>query len=102
MEITSLTDRPLTSEDELSGLWTKKDIRKNQILSSSSLEKIPTVFSGQGVSILYKKAGLEISANGKAMESGYTGDIIKIKNKQSKKIITGTILDEETVRVKTN
>lgn len=99
MEITSLTSRPLTSENSLADLWSKRDIRKGQILSSGSVEKIPTILSGQGVSILYKSAVLEISAKGKAMESGYVGEIIRIKNEQSKKILTGTIIDSETVEI---
>lgn len=97
MEITSLTSRPLTSESSLADLWSKRDIRKGQILSSGSIEKIPTILSGQGVSILYKSAVLEISAKGKALESGYIGEKIRIKNEQSKKILTGTIIDGETV-----
>jgi flagella basal body P-ring formation protein FlgA len=102
MEITSLTSRPLTSENSLADLWAKRDIRKDQILSSGSVEKIPTVLSGQGVSILYKSAILEISAKGVAMESGYVGEKIRIKNDQSKKVLTGTILDSETVEITTN
>ena len=99
MEITSLTSRPLTSENSLADLWSKRAIRKGQILSSGSVEKIPTILSGQGISILYKSAILEISAKGKAMESGYVGEKIKIKNEQSKKILTGTIVDSETVEI---
>ncbi len=99
MEITSLTSRPLTSENSLADLWAKRDIRKDQILSSGSVEKIPTVLSGQGISILYKSAVLEISAKGVAMESGYVGEKIRIKNDQSKKVLTGTILDSETIEI---
>jgi len=99
MEITSLTARPLTSENSLADLRSKRDIRKGQILSSGSTEKIPTILSGQGVSILYKSTILEISAKGKAMESGYVGEKIRIKNEQSKKIITGIIVDSETVEI---
>lgn len=99
MEITSLTARPLTSESSLADLRSKRDIRNGQILSSGSTEKIPTILSGQGVSILYKSTILEISAKGKAMESGYVGEKIRIKNEQSKKIITGIIVDSETVEI---
>lgn len=99
MEITSLTARPLTSENSLADLRSKRDIRNGQILSSGSTEKIPTILSGQGVSILYKSTILEISAKGKAMESGYVGEKIRIKNEQSKKIITGIIIDSETVEI---
>ncbi len=99
METTSLTSSPLTSETSLAELWAKRSIKKGQILSSGSIEKIPTILTGQGVSILYKSSVLEISAKGKAMESGNVGDKIRIKNDQSKRILTGTILDSETVEI---
>jgi flagella basal body P-ring formation protein FlgA len=102
MEITSLTAEPLTSDDGLADLWTKRDIRKDQILSSNSVEKIPTILSGQGVSILYKTTALEISSRGIAMESGYAGEKIRIKNEHSNKILTCTVLDGETVEVAAN
>ena len=99
MEITSLTANPLTSENSLAELWAKRSIKKGQILSSGSVEKIPTILTGQGISILYKSNILEICAKGKAMESGYVGEKIRVKNGQSKKILTGTILDSETVEI---
>lgn len=102
MEITSLTSRPLTSDQSLFDLWTKRDIRKDQILSSNSVETIPTILSGQGVSILYRSSALEISLSGIAMESGYTGEKIRIKNDRSKKILTCTVLDGETVEIAAN
>ncbi|MCP4704974.1 MAG: flagellar basal body P-ring formation protein FlgA [candidate division Zixibacteria bacterium] len=99
MEITSLTSKPLTSEASLADLRSKRNIRKGQILSSGSVEKIPTILTGQGISIFYKSSILEISAKGKAMESGYIGERIRVKNEQSKKILTGVIIDGETVEI---
>jgi len=99
MEITSLTDKPVTSDDALSGKWTKRNIGKGQILSSRMFEVIPAIFSGQEVSILYKKSCLNISTRGTALQAGNEGDLIKVKNNQSKKIIACTVIDDETVQV---
>jgi len=97
METTSLTARPITSERELSGMWSKRSIRTDQILTTGLLDMIPTVLSGQGVSILYKKPGLQISARGTALQNGLKGEVIRVKNAGSKKIVTGTVMDSETV-----
>ena len=99
MEITSLTENPVTSEDELSGKWAKRNVGKGQILTSRMFETIPAITSGQEVSILYKSTGLEISTRGTALQSGNIGDLIKIRNNQSKKIIACTVMDDETVQV---
>lgn len=99
METTSLTVRPLTLDDSISGMWAKRDIRKNQIISSSLIEKIPAIQTGRGVAILYKKSGLEITARGAAMEDGYIGERIKVQNNQSKKVISCVVMDNETVQI---
>jgi flagella basal body P-ring formation protein FlgA len=99
METTSLTVRPLTLDDNISGMWAKRDIRKNQIVSSSLIEKIPAVQTGQGVAILYKTAGLEITARGAAMENGHVGEKIKVQNNQSNKVISCVVLNNEIVQV---
>ncbi len=99
MEITSLSENPVTSEDELSGKWAKRNVGKGQILTSRMFETIPAITSGQEVSILYKSSGLEITARGTALQFGCVGELIKIKNNQSRKIIACTVMDDKTVRV---
>jgi flagella basal body P-ring formation protein FlgA len=102
MEVTSLTGRPLTSEDELTGMRARRSIKKGQILNSGIIEVIPVVFPGQGVSILYKSGGLEINAQGTAMEDGNTGDLIRVRNNQSGKTILCTVLNSELVQIASN
>lgn len=102
MEITSLTETPLTSEDEVTGHWTRRSIRAGQILTIRMFEQIPTIHSGQGVAILYNSSGLKIITDGTALQSGHNGAVIKVRNNQSNKIIACTILDSETVRVATH
>ncbi len=99
MEITSLTDRPLTSDDDLTGMWAVKSIKKGQILTSGLIEKIPPILNGQGVSIQYKSGLLEITARGTAMEDGYVGDEIRVRNGDSRKTIVCTVIDDETVQL---
>jgi flagella basal body P-ring formation protein FlgA len=99
MEITSLTENPVTSEDELSGKWARRNVGIGQILTSRMFELIPAITVGQEVSILYKSSGLELKARGTALQPGDIGDMIKIKNNQSKKIIACTVMDDKTVQV---
>ncbi|MCX6827313.1 MAG: flagellar basal body P-ring formation chaperone FlgA [candidate division Zixibacteria bacterium] len=101
MEITSLTDKPLTNDSELVSKWTKISLNRGQILTSGLVEEVPLIKAGQGVAIRYKTSGFEIMARGIAMESGYRGNSIRVKNNQSGKIIKGIILDGEAVKIET-
>ncbi|SYZ73588.1 exported hypothetical protein [Candidatus Zixiibacteriota bacterium] len=98
-DITGLTEVPLSDISQLPGKWSKRYIRKGQILTSGMVEEIPTVLSGQPISILYRSSTFEISARGKALQSGYSGEKIRVQNIQSNKIISGTVVDDRTVSV---
>lgn len=98
-EITSFSEQPLVDPVAVLGLRTKRTINKNHILTSSMVEKIPDVSIGQEVAIVYSLGGLEVSGRGTAVESGYIGEQIKVKNQQSRKIIMGTIADGQSVSV---
>ncbi len=100
-EITSISDQPLVDPVAVLGLRSKRTVNKNHILTASMVEKIPDVSIGQEVAIVFSLGGLEVSGRGTAVESGYIGEQIKVKNKQSKKMIVGTIADGQSVSVST-
>ncbi len=99
MEITSLTDRPLTSDDNLSGVWALRNISRDQILTSSMVETIPPILVGQGISIRFISGALEVMARGTALQEGHIGEQIRVRNSHTKKTITCMVLDAETVQV---
>jgi flagella basal body P-ring formation protein FlgA len=98
-DVTSLTERALTSFEELEEVWLTRNIGKGQIITAGMVEKVPPVKYGQQVLIVYKTSCFEISVPGTARETGYEGDEIKVKNNQSLKIITCTVIDSEQVQV---
>ena len=52
---------------------------------------------GQLVKIVAEKGGIYVETTGKALQNGRVGDIIKVKNIYSGKVIEGRVKDEETV-----
>lgn len=94
--VTALVDKPLTTLDETNGRWSKRRISKGDILTHANTELIPTVQAGQEISIVYRTSGLEISAQGTALENGYSGETIRVRNDKSKKTINATISDDYT------
>ena len=54
---------------------------------------------GQLVKIVAEKNGIYVETTGRALQNGHVGDIIKVKNIYSKKVIEGKVKDDETVVV---
>lgn len=98
-DVTYLSDKPLTSQNEIAGRRTRRLVGKGNILTYANTELIPTVEVGREVTIIYRTGALEVSALGTALENGYAGESIRIRNEQSKKTIEAIINDEQTVLV---
>ncbi len=54
---------------------------------------------GQLVRIVAEKNGIYVETTGRALQNGRVGDIIRVKNIYSKKVIEGKVKDDETVVV---
>ncbi len=99
MDVSDLREKPLTSVDELLGFQAGRNLRKGSILSTGDLEQIPDVERGRGLTIVYQTGLCRVTAAGEAMQTGVTGDYIKVRNKATKKIITARVMDGTEVIV---
>ncbi len=86
-------------EKELLGSETSQYVLTNQPLWRSSLKRRLALTRGAPVSVQLGDAGWMIRFTGVAQDNGYVGDVAKILNPATKKIITGLIIDENTVEV---
>ena len=99
MEVTNLVEAPLTSLAEVEGYRARRNLRKGTIVTKRALEAIPDIERGHETLIVYNDGLCRITAPGVALQSGLKGDIIKVKNKATKKIIVARIIDDRAVAV---
>jgi flagellar basal body P-ring formation protein FlgA len=57
------------------------------------------VEQGAAVQIYFTAGGLTISASGVTLQPGAAGDLVKVRNVDSGKIISGTVMADGTIRV---
>jgi flagella basal body P-ring formation protein FlgA len=99
MDITDLRERPLKKVTDLSHRRARRNINRGTVLTAASIEPIPDVESGNEVSITFVEGPIQITATGTALQSGMAGDYIKVKNKQSGKIIMARVVDNAQVAI---
>jgi flagella basal body P-ring formation protein FlgA len=87
-------------ETELLGSETAQSVSPNQPLWKSVLKRRVALTRGAPVQVLLQDQGWSIHFSGIAQDSGYVGDVAKVLNPDTKKIITGIITDENIVEVK--
>ena len=92
--------KPMTQTALVAGQISKRQIRKGQIITQQDLQKQYHVKRGDVITVIAQRGALKIQTHGVANENGNLGQLIRIKNITSKKVIIGKVIDKKTVQVK--
>lgn len=101
MEMTDVTfakDNGLQSE-EIEGKLAARMLPVGTPLWASDLKQEPAAKRGQIIKALLGDGTFEVSVYVEAQENGFIGDQIKVKNLETKKILSGTIEEKGVVRL---
>lgn len=83
--------------DEVIGMAAKRRIRAGQTITPSLLEQAMAVKRGEPVKIVASNDGIEASASGEALGDGQPGDVIRVRNTRSGKVIDAKVIEEGVV-----
>jgi flagella basal body P-ring formation protein FlgA len=77
----------------------KHSLGSGAYLRENMLDDVPVVNRGDQVVIVAESGAIRVTVIGKTLEEGCPGDIIRVKNAMSKRVITAQVVDASTVRV---
>jgi len=83
----------------LIGMSPRRPVRPGDTILASELRAPVVVAKNSLVTIRLDTARMSLSAQGRALEPGSTGDVIRVMNTKSNKIINASVVDSGTVRV---
>jgi len=83
--------------DQAIGKMAKTTIQPGTILYHRHLKKQPLVNRGDHVTILVRRGALRVTAPGEVKNSGAEGDMIKVKNLMSRRVIFARVIHEGLV-----
>ena len=98
-DTTRMRGMAFSSIDDLKNMTTIASVQANTILTDHMVEVPPTIKQGSLVKLIVKQSGFKIVTKGLAQQTGYIGEVIKLKNVNSKKMVYGTIIDSDSVHV---
>jgi flagella basal body P-ring formation protein FlgA len=104
---------PLTSErlesyvtdpKEITGQRAKRALPAGQPLTKADFEPSPSdspllVQQQRLVKMIAQLGGLQIEAMGEALQDGHAGDLVRVRNIDSKIVVVGRVIDRATVQV---
>ncbi len=88
-----------TRKKDLLGKRAKTNIGIGEIIRREMVEVPPVIRRGERVTIVAESNTLKITAPGIAKQDGRIGETIRVQNILSKKIITGSVINDHTVKV---
>ena len=69
------------------------------MITEEIIETPPTIKRGDTVKLFIRTENFKIITKGLAQENGVTGEIIKVQNFDTKKVLRGRIVDYENVQI---
>ena len=99
MEVTSLREQPVVSLGNIQGYRSKRNLSSGQILTFEAIESVPDIEVGREVSILCEGGSFTISAHGKAMQTGRLGEMIRVRNSSSGRVVLARVSGSGEVTV---
>jgi flagella basal body P-ring formation protein FlgA len=85
---------------QIIGMEAKVNMKANNFVYSDQLKNPAVIKAQETIDILFDGNGFSLSTKGKALQSGAIGDVIRVQNLKSKKIVSGVISDPKTVTIK--
>ncbi len=98
-DVTRYPSDVMYSTERITGQMAKRTIKKDSLIRSTMIGANPDIKKGETVKLVLRSGVLSVSALGIATENACVGEQVRVKNVQSRKIVTGQVLDSTNVRV---
>ena len=99
---TNLADHPSDTVSVLTDLVGKRArarLQAGEVIRRSNVDIPPMIPKGKKVSIVFDRGLLRASATGVALEDGFEGSMITLRNESSKKTVIAKVMSPETTEV---
>ncbi|HEY3984767.1 flagellar basal body P-ring formation chaperone FlgA [Cedecea sp.] len=99
IQISGARTRYLTDPKEATGMTLKRRLRADQPITRAHLDSPVLVERGQRVLMVAMQDGIEARTFGEAMKKGRKGEVIKVKNESSQRVVSAVVADTGLVRM---
>ncbi len=98
-DITDMRKVPLLQPVQVIGYATVRDVPAGTVIIQRNLKSIPAIKRGASVVMVAEGASFRLTAPGVAQQNGGMNETIRVLNPGSKKIIYGTVIGKDVVRI---
>ena len=88
-----------TKINDITGNVSKRSLKAGTAISPSMINLPIIVKRGQAITLIVERPGFSVNMKGIALKKGRKGDIIKVKNGKSNKVLYGRVVDANSVLI---
>jgi flagella basal body P-ring formation protein FlgA len=88
-----------TRPEELDGKVARRTLLPGRYVPAGAVRDPWLVEQGAAVQVTFVAGGLEIAASAVTLQPGAAGDVVRVRNLDTGKIVSGTVMADGTVRV---
>lgn len=99
LETTNFKRDYFTLLEDVVGLQTKQVVGKDKPIFTGMVELPDIIHRGDIIKIVVKLKNMEVTATGKALQSGKRGEMIRVQNQATGKKMLAEVVDERTVLI---
>ena len=92
-------DNTVTDADDLIDMEPRRALRQDTPVRRADLRRPQTVSKGAVVTMVYQTPAMSLSATGVAESNGTDGDIIRVRNRQTKLVVDARVTGPDRVEV---
>lgn len=92
-------DGMVTIASDLDGKVAKRTLLPGRYIPANSVREAWLVEQGASVQVLFTVGPLTISASAVTLQPGSAGDLIKVRNVDSGKVLSGTVMADGSIQV---
>ncbi len=90
----------ITEADQLVGMAPRRFLRPRSPIRAADVRRPVLISKGSTVTMIVRTPLMTLTARGKAVQSGSKGDLIRVMNTRSRKIVDAVVVDGGTVLVR--
>ncbi len=88
-----------TQANDLKHMESSQNLKRGSVLTPNNTRPSEMVKSGQNVTLILNYKGITIRTSGMALQSARIGQLVKVRNTQSRKIVQGIVSGEGLVKI---
>lgn len=100
VELGTASAGALTDPQQVAGKVLRRPLLADAVVTADSLEEPRMVRRDERVTLVAEGSGIEVRMMGQALADGVLGELIKVRNLGSKRVVEGTVLSAGLIRVR--